>query len=132
MPSRNTLIWIGAAALAVVAAGAGGVLWTHSDFLEQNPADLAVAHAPAEPKAPSAPPAAPAVPAAPAGAPAPADKAPTQTAALEPAFDIVNVDPSGEEAARPRVPPINIVNRFDRASPSPVPSMPGSLNLWKG
>jgi nucleoid-associated protein YgaU len=106
MPSRNTLIWIGAAALAAVAAGAGAVVWTHSDFLEQNPADLAVAHAPAEPKAPSAPPAAPAVPTAPpANAPAPADKAGTQTAALEPAFDIVNVDPTGEAVIAGRAAP---------------------------
>ena len=47
MPSRNTLIWVGAAALAVVAAGAGAVVWTHPDFLEPNPADLVVARAPA-------------------------------------------------------------------------------------
>jgi nucleoid-associated protein YgaU len=100
MPSRNTLIWIGAAALAVVAAGAGAVVWTHPDFLEQNPADLAVAHAPAEPKAPSAPLAAP-----PATAPAPADKTATQTAALEPAFDVVNVDPSGEAVIAGRAAP---------------------------
>jgi nucleoid-associated protein YgaU len=100
MPSRNTLIWIGAAALAVVAAGAGAVVWTHPDFLEQNPADLAVAHAPAEPKAPSALPAAP-----PASAPAPADKTATQTAALEPAFDVVNVDPSGEAVIAGRAAP---------------------------
>src|SRR5580698_107310 len=100
MPSRNTLIWIGAAALAVVAAGAGAVVWTHPDFLEQNPADLAVAHAPAEPKAPSAPLAAP-----PATAPAPADKTATHTAALEPAFDVVNVDPSGEAVIAGRAAP---------------------------
>jgi nucleoid-associated protein YgaU len=100
MPSRNTLIWIGAAALAVVAAGAGAVVWTHPDFREQNPADLAVAHAPAEPKAPSALPAAP-----PASAPAPADKTATQTAALEPAFDVVNVDPSGEAVIAGRAAP---------------------------
>ena len=66
MPSRNTLIWVGAAALAVVVAGAGAVVWTHPDFLEPNPADIPrVASAPAESKPPIVPPAAPAVPAAP-------------------------------------------------------------------
>jgi nucleoid-associated protein YgaU len=103
MPSRNTLIWVGAAALAVVAAGAGAVVWTYPDFLEQNPADIPVAtNTQVEPKAPSALPAAPAVPSSPpAGAPAPADK----TAALEPAFDIVNVDPSGEAVIAGRAAP---------------------------
>ncbi len=66
MPSRNTLIWVGAAALAVVAAGAGAVVWTHPDFLEPNPADLAVARAPAESQASSVPP--PPVPATPPAA----------------------------------------------------------------
>ena len=42
MASRNTLIWVGAAALAVVAAGAGAVVWTYPELLEPNPADLAV------------------------------------------------------------------------------------------
>ncbi len=102
MPSRNTLIWAGAAALVVVAAGAGAVVWTHPDFLEPNPADFAVARAPVE----SVAPAAPALPAAPpASAPAPVDKAPVQTAALEPAFDIVNVDPSGEAVIAGRAAP---------------------------
>ena len=107
MPSRNTLIWVGAAALAVVAAGAGAVVWTHPDFLERNPADLPlVARAPVEPKTPTVSPALPAAPATPpASAPAPADKPPTQTAALEPAFDVVNVDPSGEAVIAGRAAP---------------------------
>src|ERR1700722_962815 len=100
MPSRNTLIWIGAAALAVVAAGAGAVAWIHPDFMEPNPADLAVARAPAEPRAQGSLPATP-----PAGSPAPADKTASQTAALEPAFDIVNVDPSGEAVIAGRAAP---------------------------
>ena len=107
MPSRNTLIWVGAAALAVVAAGAGAVVWTRPDFLEQNPADLPlVARAPVEPKTPTVSPALPAAPATPpASAPAPTDKTPTQTAALEPAFDVVNVDPSGEAVIAGRAAP---------------------------
>ncbi len=68
MPSRNTLIWVGAAALAVVAAGAGAVVWTHPELLEPNPADIAVASIPAEPKPPVASPAQPAVPATPPAA----------------------------------------------------------------
>ena len=106
MPSQRTLVWVGAAALAVVAAGAGAVVWTHPDFLEPNPADLAVARAPVESKPPIVPPAAPAVPAvSPASAPAPVDKAQTQTALVGPAFDIVNVDPSGEAVIAGRAAP---------------------------
>jgi nucleoid-associated protein YgaU len=102
MPSRNTLIWVGAAALAVVAAGAGAVVWSYPDLLEQNPADLAVAKAPVESKPPIVPPAAEAPPPT---APAPVDKAQTQTASLEPAFDIVNVAPSGEAVIAGRAAP---------------------------
>src|ERR1700749_4405839 len=97
MPWRNTLIWVGAAALAVVAAGAGAVVWTHPDLLEPNPADLAVARDPAEAKPAIVPPPAPAPIVAtppPASPPAPADAA--TASPLKPAFDIVNVDPTGE------------------------------------
>ena len=146
MPSRNTLIWIGAAAFAVVAAGASAVVWIHPDSLERNPADIpVVARAPVESKPPivpsaptpapaaapvsapaptpapaaapasaSAPTAAPA--AAPASAPAPTPApapvaapasapAPAQTAASGPAFDVVNVDPSGEAVIAGRAAP---------------------------
>jgi nucleoid-associated protein YgaU len=102
MPSRNTLIWVGAAALAVVAAGAGAVVWTNPDFLERNPADFAVVHAPVESKPPSVPPAP--APAAPAAS-HPAPEVPAQTAALGPAFDIVNVAPSGEAVIAGRAAP---------------------------
>ena len=106
MASRNTLIWVGAAALVVVAAGAGAVVWTYPELLEPNPADLVVARAPVESKSPIVPPATQAVPAAPPpSAPASVDKAQTQTAALEPAFDIVNVDPSGEAVIAGRAAP---------------------------
>ena len=105
MASRNTLIGIGAAALAVVAAGAGAMVWTHPDFLERNPADLLVGTTAPESKPPPiVPPAA--VPAAPpTTAPAAADKTQTQTAAPEPAFDVVNVDPSGEAVVAGRAAP---------------------------
>src|SRR5579872_969566 len=103
MPSQNTLVWVGAAASAIVVAGASALYWTHPDFLWWNAAGSSVVasapvapkpqNAPAEPKPPaasSAPPAektsAPPAPSAPAptdkaaaspapGAPAPADKA---------------------------------------------------------
>jgi nucleoid-associated protein YgaU len=104
MASRNTLIWVGAAALVVVAAGAGAVVWTHPELLEPNPADLVVARAPVESKSPIVPPAA--VPAAPpTTAPPSVDKAQNQTSALEPAFDVVNVDPSGEAVIAGRAAP---------------------------
>jgi nucleoid-associated protein YgaU len=106
MASRNTLIWVGTAALVVVAAGAGAVVWTHPELLEPNPADLVVARAPVESKSPIVPPATQAVPIAPSpSAPASVDKAQSQTAALEPAFDIVNVDPSGEAVIAGRAAP---------------------------
>ena len=104
MPSQRTLVYVGAAVLAVVAAGAGAAVWIHSELLEPNPADIpVVARAPAEPKAPSIVPAEPAVPATPpaASASAPSDKASTP----EPAFDIVNVDPSGEAVIAGRAAP---------------------------
>ena len=102
MASRTTLIWVGAAALVVVAAGAGAVVWTYPELLESNPAELAVARAPVEAKPPILPPATQAVPAAPPpSAAAPVDKAQT----LEPAFDIVNVDPSGEAVIAGRAAP---------------------------
>jgi nucleoid-associated protein YgaU len=97
MPSQRTLVCVGAAALAVVIVGAGAVAWIRAERLESNPADLAVVNAPAEPKPPTAAP--------PPSAAAPVDKAPIQTAALEPAFDIVNVDPSGEAVIAGRAAP---------------------------
>jgi nucleoid-associated protein YgaU len=98
MPSQRTLVCVGAAALAVLIAGAGAIVWIRSELPEPNTADIpVVTNAPAEPKPPTAAP--------PAGAPAPVDKAPTQNAALEPAFDIVNVDPSGEAVIAGRAAP---------------------------
>jgi nucleoid-associated protein YgaU len=100
MPSRNTLIWVGAAALAVVAAGAGAVVWTYPELFEPNPADIPlVARAPAESKPPIIPPPVAATPPA-ASAPAANDKP-----SLKPAFDIVNVDPSGEAVIAGRAAP---------------------------
>ena len=91
MPSQRTLVCIGVGALAVVIAGAGAAVWIRSERVDPNPAELAIA----EPK----PPVAPAVPEA------PPPIAPSRTAALEPAFDIVNVDPSGEAVIAGRAAP---------------------------
>ena len=105
MPSQNTLVWVGAAASAIVVAGASALYWTHPGFLWWN-ADGApvIANAPAEPKTPAAPPAPAAVQAAPpAASSALADKPPA--APLEPAFDVVNVDPSGEAVIAGRAAP---------------------------
>jgi nucleoid-associated protein YgaU len=107
MPSQRTLVWVGAAASAVVAAGAGAVVWTHPGLLRPTPAAAppVVASAPAEPKPPNIPPAPPAVQAPPPApsAPAPATEAPA--APLKPAFDVVNVDPSGEAVIAGRAAP---------------------------
>jgi len=111
MPSQRTLIWAGAAASAIVAAGAGAVYWTHPEFLALNrAAPPVVASAPAEPKAEPVPPAEPAPQAAPApSASAPsADGKPSNEAAAspaKPAFDVVNVDPSGEAVIAGRAAP---------------------------
>ncbi|HWY83849.1 MAG TPA: Ig-like domain-containing protein [Roseiarcus sp.] len=103
MPSQRTLVWVGAAALALVIAGAGAVVWTHPDFLKQNPADIpVVARAPAESKPPIVP-AAPPVPATPRAASVPASGDKTSTPG--PAFDVVNVDPSGEAVIAGRAAP---------------------------
>jgi hypothetical protein len=104
MPSRNTLIWVGAAASAAVAAGAGAVVWTHPELLWRNPTTPVAASAPAEP--PTAPLAAQSPPRA-ENAAAPADNSPTQaaTSPLEPTFDVVNVDKSGEAVIAGRAAP---------------------------
>ena len=125
MLSQRTVIWVGAAALVVVAAGAGAVVWTHPELLRLSPAAAppVVASAPAEPKPASAPKAPPAVEAAaPAatGPPAP-DKAPSQAAAaaVGPAFDVVNVDPSGDAVIAGRAAPSSACPRSIASRVSP-------------
>jgi nucleoid-associated protein YgaU len=104
MPSRNTLIWVGAAALAVVAAGAGAVVRTHLGLLWRNTAGTpVVASAPPESKAPVVPPAPLAVPApSPAATASASDEKPSS---LKPTFDVVTVDPSGEAVIAGRAAP---------------------------
>ncbi len=107
MPSQNTLVWAGAVASAVVVAVAGGLYSTRPGFLWRNPAGApVVASAPAEAKAPTVPPAVPVAP--PTASPAaPGGKASDEAAnsPLEPAFDVVNVDPSGEAVIAGRAAP---------------------------
>src|SRR5580693_1191884 len=105
MPSQNTLIWVGAAASAVVAAGAGAFAWTHPGFPWRGATAPVAASAPAEPKTQIVPSAVPPPPAA--SAAAPGGKAPNEAAASpqKPAFDVVNVDPSGEAVIAGRAAP---------------------------
>jgi nucleoid-associated protein YgaU len=104
MPSQRTLVCVGAAALAVVIVGAGAVAWIRAERLEPNPADIPiVASAPAESKPPIVP-AAPPVPATPPAA---------SVSAPGPAFDIVNVDPSGEAVIAGRAAPNEKVELHD-------------------
>ena len=107
MPSQRTLVCVGAAALAVVIAGAGALVWIRAERLEPNPADLAVARAPVEPK----PPVVPVAPPVPATPPAASASAPG------PAFDIVNVDPSGEAVIAGRAVPNAKVELRDGGKP---------------
>ncbi len=110
MLSQRTVIWVGAATSVVVAAGAGAVVWTHPGLLRSSPAapPPVVASAP-QPKPASTPKVPPVVQAAaPAATSPPAPgKAPSQAAALplEPAFDVVNVDPSGDAVIAGRAAP---------------------------
>jgi nucleoid-associated protein YgaU len=100
MPSRNTLIWVGAAAVVVVAAGAGAVVWTYPELFEPNPADIpVVANVPPESKPSIIPP--------PVAVTPPAASAPSKDKAspLKPLFDVVNVDPSGEAVIAGRAAP---------------------------
>ncbi len=112
MPSQTTLVWAAAAVSAVVvAAGAGAVVWTHPGLLGPLPAAApqVVASAPAELKPTAVPPAPPAVQAATATPSAsapdakPAKEAPASP--VEPAFDVVNVDPSGDAVIAGRAAP---------------------------
>src|SRR5271170_3577094 len=112
MLSQNTLVWVGGAtASTVVAAGAvaGALLWTHPGFLWPSPAATQVVASAPEPKTPTVPPAAPAVQTATpaASASAPGGEAASEAAAspLKPAFDVVNVEPTGEAVIAGRAAP---------------------------
>jgi LysM domain len=106
MASQNALVWAGAAASAAVIAGASALYWTQPGFLWRNAAGTPVVASgpPAEPKPPTVPPAPPPVQAAPA---TPGGGATTASAAapLKPAFDVVNVDPTGEAVIAGRAAP---------------------------
>ena len=112
MLSQNQLVWVGGAAastVAVVGAVAGALYWTHPAFLWPTPpAPQVLASAP-EPKPPSVPPAAPAVePAAPAAAAPPSGGEAASEATVspvKPAFDAVNVEPTGEAVIAGRAAP---------------------------
>ena len=107
MPSQSTWVWVGgAAASTVAAAGAvgGALLWTHPGFLWPSPVPTQVVARAPEPTAPGVPPAAPAGEAAPAVS-APAAGGPGAASPLKPAFDVVNVEPSGEAVVAGRAAP---------------------------
>ena len=108
MLSQNTLVWVGGAtASTVVVAGAvaGALLWTHPEFLWPSPAATQVVASAPEPKTPTVPPAAPAVerPTPAANASAPGGEA--AASPLKPAFDVVNVEPTGEAVIAGRAEP---------------------------
>ena len=112
MLSQNTLVWVGGAtASTVVVAGAvaGALLWTHPGLLWPSPAATQVVASAPEPKTPTVPPAAPAVQTAPpaASASAPGGEAASEapTSPLKTAFDVVNVEPTGEAVIAGRAEP---------------------------
>jgi nucleoid-associated protein YgaU len=107
MLSQNTLVWVGGAAASTVAAAgavAGALLWTHPGFLWPGPAATQVVASAPELRGLSVP---PPVPAAAPVATAAAPDATQEPAAspLKPAFDAVNVDPTGEAVIAGRAAP---------------------------
>jgi len=108
MLSQNTLVWVGgASASTVVAAGAvaGALLWTHPGFFWPSPAATQVVASAPEPKTPTVPPAAPAVQTATPAASASAPGGEAAALPLKPAFDVVNVEPTGEAVIAGRAEP---------------------------
>jgi nucleoid-associated protein YgaU len=111
MLSQNTLVWVGgAAASTVVVAGAvaGALLWTHPGFLWPNPPATQVEPSAPGPGRSSVPPAAPVgEPPAQTAAAEPVGQAANAAAAsnLKPAFDVVNVEPTGEAVIAGRAAP---------------------------
>ena len=104
MPSQRTLVYVGVAVLAVVGAGAGAAVWIHSELLGQIP--LTFRSWPAPPL--SLRPQALFRPSrlSPRRRRRRAHRRPaTKPRRPEPAFDIVNVDPSGEAVIAGRAAP---------------------------
>jgi nucleoid-associated protein YgaU len=97
MPSQTTAIWAGATGAVIVVAGAAAAYWTHPGLLWPAPPPAVIA----EP--PPAPPPAPAIPSA-APAVAAAEKT-AQPPAVKPAFDVVDVAPTGETVVAGRAAP---------------------------
>ena len=108
MLSQNTLVWAGGAAastVVVVGAVAGVLYWTHPDFLWPTPAAPQIVASAPEPKPPVILPAAPAVePPAPAATASPSGGE-AAISPLKPAFDAVNVEPTGEAVIAGRAAP---------------------------
>jgi nucleoid-associated protein YgaU len=106
MPSQNTLVWVGAVTAAIVIAGASALYWTWSGLLWSANAPV-VATTPAAPKPGAVPPPQPTVqaPSPAASAPEPGHATASATSPPEPAFDVVNVDPSGEAVIAGRAAP---------------------------
>jgi nucleoid-associated protein YgaU len=99
MPSQTAAIWAAATGAAVVVAGAAAVYLAHPSFLWPAPVPAAVSESAApqpgleQPKAQTVAP-----------APGPAATAPVP-AAVKPAFDVVNVEPTGEAVVAGRAAP---------------------------
>ena len=112
--SQTTLIWVGAAAVAVVVAGAaaGALVWTHPDFVWPGPAGAPVeATRPRARRAQRVPPAPPLPPdrrgargarVRPSTAAAASARPPSHA---KPAFDVVTVEPTGEAVIAGRAAP---------------------------
>jgi nucleoid-associated protein YgaU len=114
MPPQTILIWAGGAAAAAIVAAGAGFYWAHPGFMwAGHAAPIAAAPSP-EPAQANLPPPATVVQApAPVSTPAPAPSAQpagqTAVASLEaplkPAFDVVSVEPTGEAVIAGRAAP---------------------------
>ena len=115
MPSQTTLIWVGAAGAAVVVVGAatGALVWTHPDYVWPGPGRAPVEARAPEPAAPPRPPSLRlpplARPAAPAAGAEPAEQAAAASAeapsTAKPSFDVVTVEPTGDAVIAGRAAP---------------------------
>src|SRR5271166_4700544 len=110
MLSRTMAIWAGAAGAVIVVAAAAAAYWTHPALLWPVPPPAATAEVSAAPPPPTGA-VAPGVAAAETTGPqnstavAPKTMAPTAQAVVKPAFDVVNVEPTGETVVAGRAAP---------------------------
>ncbi|MBV8103130.1 MAG: LysM peptidoglycan-binding domain-containing protein [Hyphomicrobiales bacterium] len=97
MLAQNSAVWAGATGAAIVVVGAAALYVAHPRFIWPGPADLTVSERESPPAAASQSSAAPVV--------AAAEPPTAPLSATKPAFDVVNVEPTGEAVVAGRAAP---------------------------